>query len=178
MPDESDSLRGTLFDYPAAAPAANNEAFGGAGEPGLVPDPSSETGAFLKDDGTWAAPTTSGTWTPVLTGVANVDSTSNVKAFTWIKIGSNLMCWGQFDVDHTSTGTLTTVDLSLPSSGVTVPAFTAAENIFGNGSGDGMGIRGGFVQAKPVSSLARYNFRGVGSASNTHILSFLVKGVS
>ena len=88
------------------------------------------------------------------------------------------MAWGQFDVDHTSSGTLTTVDLSLPSSGVTIPAFTAAENIFGHGSGDGMGIRGGFVQAKPVSRLARYSFRGVGSASNTHILSFLVKGVS
>lgn len=31
-------------------------AFGGAAVPGYVPDPTSETGKFLKDDGTWAAP--------------------------------------------------------------------------------------------------------------------------
>lgn len=52
-------------------PAAPEVAvFEGAGADGLVPDPGTETGLFLKDDGTWAAPAGGGGGAP--TGAAYV----------------------------------------------------------------------------------------------------------
>lgn len=36
--------------------AATPDDFAGAGSSGLVPDPGSETGTYLKDDGTWDTP--------------------------------------------------------------------------------------------------------------------------
>lgn len=45
------------IDFVTASIIGSN--FAGAGKPGFVPDPSTESGAFLKDDGTWADPAVS-----------------------------------------------------------------------------------------------------------------------
>lgn len=54
------------------------------------------------------------TWTPTLTSVANVDSTT-AQVSTYVRIGSVVICWGTFNVDATAAGdTSTSVGISLP----------------------------------------------------------------
>ena len=54
---------------------ADVDIFAGAGTNGLVPDPGTETGLFLKDDGTWGAPSGGG----MVSGISK-NSGSNVNA--------------------------------------------------------------------------------------------------
>lgn len=59
---------------------------------------------------TWEA---SGTWTPTLTGIANVDAVT-AYACPWIRIGQNVTFSIYFTVDPTVANTLTEIDVSLP----------------------------------------------------------------
>jgi hypothetical protein len=116
-----------------------------------------------------------GTYTPVVTGISNVDSVSSVQVHSWVRIGGILVVAGQFDVDHTATGTPTIVDISLPTTGVSVPTFSAVHEASGIGSSDGSGNRGGIIQAKATSKLLRYTYRGVGTQNETQAVVAHVK---
>jgi hypothetical protein len=132
------------------------------------PTPAASTGAG-------AGSSNNGTYTPVVTGITNVDAVSAVQVFSWVRIGGILIVAGQFDVDHTATGTPTIVDISLPTTGVSVPTFAAVHEASGIGSSDGSGNRGGIVQAKAVSKLLRYTYRGVGTQNETQSVVVHVK---
>lgn len=64
----------------------------------------------------------SGTYTPILTGVANV-STSTARVAQWSRVGSVVSASGEMDVDPTAISTLTQVGISLPISSNFASAF-------------------------------------------------------
>lgn len=55
----------------------------------------------------------SGTYTPTLTGIANVTSTTSRKA-TWLRVGNTVTVTGQFSVVPTSNNTQTKIGFSIP----------------------------------------------------------------
>lgn len=55
----------------------------------------------------------SGVYTPTLTNVANLDA-STPRQCTWMRVGSVVTVFGQFDADPTATTTLTKLGVSLP----------------------------------------------------------------
>ena len=80
-----------------------------------------------------------GSYTPTLTGVANIDATTS-GTFRWMRSGDSVTVWGKIDVDPTAGGTLTQVGISLP----IASNFAAAENAGGafisNGGANGYGV--------------------------------------
>lgn len=64
--------------------------------------------------GTYSGTIVAGGWTPTLTAVANIASTTAVEC-RYIKLGALVFCFGRFTADPTSAAlTLTTVRMSLP----------------------------------------------------------------
>lgn len=82
---------------------------------GLVPDPDgSGTDEFLREDGTFAAPDfASGTYTPTLTGVANVAS-STAYVCQYMRIGTVVTVSGKVEITPTTGNTFTQLGISLP----------------------------------------------------------------
>lgn len=88
----------------------------------LVAKPITDFGLSLVDDATAADARTTlgiptldhGTYTPTLTGVANVDSTTP-QQFQYMRVGNTVTVSGRIEVDATAAGsTLTQVGISLP----------------------------------------------------------------
>lgn len=68
----------------------------------------------------------SGTYTPTLTNVANLDASTTRQA-TWMRVGGTVTVSGQLDIDPTAGATLTSLGISLP-----IPsAFTTAYQLGG-----------------------------------------------
>lgn len=84
----------------------------------------------------------SGTYTPTLTGVANVDATTP-HVLTYIRIGNVVTVGGRIDVDATAAATFTQVGVSLP-----IPSnFSANDQVGGSGA---------FVASGATSQPARF----------------------
>lgn len=95
----------------------------------------------------------SGTYTPTLTNVANVDA-STAYACQWMRVGNVVTVSGRINVDATATGTQTDVGMSLP----------IASNFAGAGSNECAGvafahaIAGGFnIQADTTNDRANFS---------------------
>lgn len=86
---------------------------------------------------------TSGTWTPTLTGVANVDGTPTLLHSTYHQIGSVVYCQLTLSVDPTATATQTEVGVSLP----VASNFTGSNDASGQGAGSTGNGKAVYVQA-------------------------------
>lgn len=67
-----------------------------------------------------------GSWTPTITQIANLDGVT-VNLGYWFQVGDRVHCWGQFNADATTAGTLTRLALSLP----ITASFTSAAQLAG-----------------------------------------------
>lgn len=93
-------------------PAATEVAvFEGAGADGLVPDPGSETGLFLKDDGTWAAPGGGGGGAPTGSAYVTIGNDGTLTAERALT--------GSGRISVTDGGANNGVTLDIPDGGVT-----------------------------------------------------------
>lgn len=105
----------------------------------------------------------SGTWTPTLTNVANLDA-STAHLCQYLRIGSIVHCSGQFDADATTAAVDTLLSISLPISS----AFVASGNLAGvafNNANAGLGAAiyasGGIARVQwlpPVNTNQPYLF--------------------
>lgn len=60
-------------------------------------------------------PVSTGTYTPTITSVANLDSTPTVAGTaTWVKVGNTVQVAVAFEIDPTTTATVTQFRFSLP----------------------------------------------------------------
>ena len=83
--------------------------------PGLTPKRSGAATDYLDGSGAWSVPAniTSGTYTPTLTAVANLDSvTGHVSQY--LRVGSVVTVSGQFEVNPTLTATITQFSITVP----------------------------------------------------------------
>lgn len=95
---------------------------------------------------------TSGTWTPTLSSIANVASTTAYLC-RYSRIGDTVTISGVVDVDPTAADTTTTFDLSLPvASGFTL--ITDANGAFNTASAS----RGGIIYANATDDRLRFTF--------------------
>lgn len=71
----------------------------------------------------------SGTYTPVATAVANVDVTAGILS-RWVRIGNQVFVSGAFTIDATTTLVVTTITLSVPVATANFPNTTLAAGVF------------------------------------------------
>jgi len=122
--------------------------FSGSGSKGLVPDPGSETGKFLKDDGTWAGGGAGGQTDTVTgsNGITNVGDNVDADLAPTYGVLANTICEGNDSrLSDARTPTLHAAshegggDPITPAGIGAEPAFgknTAFNKDFGNGSGE------------------------------------------
>jgi hypothetical protein len=78
------------------------------------------------------APISSGTYTPTVTVLSNIDASSNSFA-RWTKVGKMVTVFGYVDIDPTASGASTAFELTLP-----VASAVVAATLIGQGSGAGL----------------------------------------
>lgn len=138
LTDGSGNVKGSIF-YDSAADAvriASHDSNTPAHIDGYIDVSSSGLGG---------GSSVSGTWTPTVSPVANVDSASAAAAGQYLRVGSIVTCSIRLTVDPTATGNA--------SVGFTVPFggnFTDA----GQGSGTCAGITGSAVDPGSIQALA------------------------
>lgn len=141
---------GTNFVSTALAAADLSNGVTGTGAVVLAASPTLTTPAV---SGNPTGTVTSGTYTPTLTNIANVDA-SAAYVSQYIRVGNVVTVSGRIDVDATVANTLTTLRLTLPFNS----AFTAIEQCGGTG-----------VSAAPPEGGA--TFRAEAGVSNTVLMS-------
>jgi hypothetical protein len=131
---------------------------GSAGVPGQISVGSSLSlsGGVLNAAVTLAA----GTYTPTLTGVANV-AASTAYACQYLRVGATVTVSGKVDVDPTVGATLTQLGISLP----IASALTAAEQCGGTGMSQDANYFGG-IYADAANDRAQLNFTTVADVAN------------
>lgn len=103
----------------------------------------------------------SGTYTPTLTNVTNVDS-SIASPAQWMRVGNTVTVSGRVDIDPTvGASTLTRVDLSLP----VASNFTAATNLGGAGGTLQVPITTALLSADFTNDRAIFQFYSNGTTS-------------
>lgn len=110
----------------------------------------------------------SGTYTPTVTAVTNVDSVS-AAVVRWMRVGNCVTVFGSVTVDPTAASTLTIFRMSLPiASNLTVNADCAGTATATNSGQTGAWV----IQGEPVNDVALFSTSLVPSASS-HGLSFI-----
>lgn len=110
---------------------------------------------------TGAGTLASGTYTPTLTNVTNVDSSISSVA-QWMRVGSTVTVSGRVDIDPTVGGsTLTRIDLSLP----VASNLGAATNLCGAGGTFQTPITTALITGDTVNDRASFQFYSNGTAS-------------
>ncbi len=104
----------------------------------------------------------SGTYTPTLTNVTNVAS-STPSACQWIRVGNVVTVSGLFDVDPTSASVATELGISLP----IASALTAASNVGGTASSITLVSNTGGIQADATNDRARLSYVPPSNAATT-----------
>lgn len=103
----------------------------------------------------------SGTYTPTLTNVTNVDSSIPSPA-QWMRVGNTVTVSGRVDIDPTvGATTLTRVDMSLP----VASNFTAATNLGGAGGTLQVPITTALLSADVTNDRAIFQFYSNGTSS-------------
>jgi hypothetical protein len=112
-----------------------------------------------------------GVYSPTMTAVANVDSTSCVELM-YTRIGSNVIVSGEITVDPTSAASVkTTVGISLP----VASAFANTRNCGGHGGAEGALGQSGSIIADATNDRAEYSFIATSNASMPHYVIFQYK---
>lgn len=108
-----------------------------------------------------------GTWTPTLTAVANVDATTAIQS-RYVRIGSIVMCWGSLAVDPTAAAnTNTQLRISLP----IASNFAAASDCDGVAATPSV-QRGARIFADTVNDTALMQFASELTANHGYGFSF------
>jgi hypothetical protein len=112
------------------------------------------------------APTIAGTYTPTLTGVANVAaSTSAVCMYT--RLGDIVSVWGRISVTPTLTATSTSLGVSLP----LTSALVAADDVAGTVAAAGVAQTGG-IEGDVANARAQMRFISNSAISFSMFFSF------
>ncbi len=93
---------------------------------------------------------TSGTYTPTLTNVANLDA-STARLATYLRVGNSVTVSGQVDVDPTLTATATELGISLP----VASALTTAYQLGGTGAAIAIAGMSAGIQADATNDRAQ-----------------------
>lgn len=110
----------------------------------------------------------SGTYTPTLTGVANV-AASTAYSTGYFRVGNTVTVYGQLDVDPTL-GVSTTTQL-----GVSIPVasnFTATSQVGGNGNSPSIATQSGGVYADATNDRAQLDFKAADPNNTTWYFNF------
>lgn len=112
----------------------------------------------------------SGTWTPTLTGVANVDGTPTLLHSTYTRNGSIVYCQLTVSVDPTANTTQTEVGISLP----IASAFTGSNDASGQGAGSTGNGKANYVQviSDATNDRATLIFESASTSASIITLSF------
>jgi hypothetical protein len=105
------AVHGDTLDYVLAVDASADRVGIGTNAPGSKLD---VNGSFQCDSITNDTGLAAGTYAPTCTAVANVDSTSAVTDFTYMRVGNSVLVSGNMNIDATVITTLTRVRVSLP----------------------------------------------------------------
>lgn len=129
--------------------------------------------AWLNADGTitykndqLSGPIMAGQYTPTLTSVANVDSTSAYLS-RYYRVGNMVTVWGKMDVDPTASTTLTRVGISLP----VASNLTAAQQLSGAAGSIDQGTGGG-VTGDATNDRGELSFKSDTNTSHAWTYSF------
>ncbi len=104
--------------------AGSPNTFAGAGAPGIVPDPVTETGNFLRDDGTWAVPAGAGD----MIGANNLSELTNIATAQ-----ANLGLGSVATLNEIGSGEIT--NNSITGTDISTTADITANSFTGDGSG-------------------------------------------
>jgi hypothetical protein len=108
----------------------------------------------------------SGTYTPTLTAVANVDASTPYK-MQWLRVGNVVTVSGQVDIDFTMNNTATELRMSLP-----VPSNLAATNDLAGHASNGVSNLNGRVLADAANDEALIRMLSEGTANNPFSITF------
>lgn len=104
---------------------------------------------------------TSGTYTPTLTNVANIDA-STAYELQYLRVGSTVTVSGKVDIDPTAAAATTQLGISLPVSS----NFAAREDCGGVAFSNTIGTQGGAIRADFTNDRAEMDFVSVGTANS------------
>lgn len=112
----------------------------------------------------------SGTWTPTLTGVANVDGTPTLLHSTYSRVGNIVHCQVTVSVDPTANTTQTEVGITLP----VASAFTGSNDASGQGAGSTGNGKANYVQviSDDTNDRATLIFESASTSASIITLSF------
>lgn len=109
-----------------------------------------------------------GSYTPTLTGVANVTA-STASTCRYFRIGNQVWVFGTIAVDPTANATLTSIDISLP----IASNFSDDEQLAGSASGESnTAIHAGVLYAQTTTDNARLDFYSSGTDSYPFYFTF------
>lgn len=127
-------------------------------------------GATIFDvDNVWAIFSTSGTYTPTLTGVTNIAATT---AFTahYVRVGNQVSVAGYINVDPTAAApTASEVGISLP----IASNFTAEGDLGGSAASSSNTPEGAVMEEDQTNDRARMLFKALDTANHTFGFSFI-----
>jgi len=109
----------------------------------------------------------SGTYTPTLTNVANV-AASTAYACQWMRVGAVVTVSGRVDVDPTAAAVATTLALSLP----VASNFSAAEQCGGTAAGFGVAGEVAAIRADTVNDRAELQWVTADAANHAMYFNF------
>jgi hypothetical protein len=118
----------------------------------------------------------SGTYSPTITSVLNISSSSRIGSSTWIRVGSAVTVTGQVSIDPNAASTLSIVGITIP----IASAFTGPSDCNGTAvSMTGAGVHlAGAIYAEDVGDIAWLVFNpGTDTASRpwTYTFTYLVR---
>lgn len=111
--------------------------------------------------------TTSGAYTPTLTGIANITSTA-AYACQYLRVGSVVTVSGKFDVQPAASPALTQFRMTLP----IASNFSAPENVGGTAFSINLAGSGAAIRADAASDLAEVTFICVDANNHAWHFSF------
>lgn len=118
------------------------------------------------DASTYDLRTLSGTYTPTLTGVANVASTTAF-ACQYMRVGDIVTVSGKITVDPTASG-LTRVRISIP----IASNFSAEENAAGTGASSSNAGESGALKADSTNDAVEFRFTTSDTGPNSYMIHF------
>lgn len=123
---------------------------------GFAPKAPNDATKYLDGTGSYSVPggtLASGTYTPTLTNVANLDA-STAYACQYLRVGSVVTVSGRVDIDPTLTATSTILGISLP----VASTFAANTNCGGVAFAEGIAGMGGAIEADATNFRAQLVF--------------------
>jgi hypothetical protein len=113
-----------------------------------------------------AATLASGTYSPTITGITNIGSSSSSTAWQYLRVGSVVNVSGSVEIDPTAVG-LTVIDISLP----VASSFSGSAKACGTGA-ETFNNQAGGVLSNATDDRARYAFNATSTSAYTHYVHF------